>query len=98
MDGHVRDFGHESVSEPMSEAGTDTDKRFFGTSDTDSDMDSGKAMTSDTDMGSDMDMSENLGHGFGHGHVFGHDFGHGETELHKMNFIFTNSYFRVSAP
>ena len=43
LGGH--DFGHEFVSESVSEA--DLDTRFFGTSDTDS----GKVMTSDTDMG-----------------------------------------------
>ena len=45
--------------------GSDTDTRFFWTSDTDSDMDSDKVMTSDTDTSSDKGMSEN--HGLGHG-------------------------------
>ena len=41
----------------------DSDMRFFGSLDTDSD----KVMTSDTDTSSDMVMSDNLGHGRGHG-------------------------------
>ena len=63
MNGH--DFGHELMSESVSEADSDTDTRFFGTSDTDI----GRVMTSDT--GSDTYMYENLGHGFGLGHDFG---------------------------
>ena len=47
MNGH--DFGHELMSESVSEADSDTDTRFFGTSDTDI----GSVMTSDTYMTSD---------------------------------------------
>ena len=49
MNGHGHDFGHEFVSE----ADSDTDTRFFGTSDTDKVMASDSDMTSDTtsDMG-----------------------------------------------
>ena len=47
MNEHEHDFGHEFVSESVSEAGSDTNTRFFGASDTDSDMDSDKVMTSD---------------------------------------------------
>ena len=39
MGGHGQDFGHEFVSESVSEADTDKDRGFFGTSDTDSDTD-----------------------------------------------------------
>jgi len=38
MNGHGRDFGHEFVSESVSEADSDKDTRFFGTSDSDTDM------------------------------------------------------------
>ena len=38
MNGHGHDFGHEFVSESVSEADSDRASRFFGTSDTDSDM------------------------------------------------------------
>ena len=55
------DFGHEFVSQSVFEA--DSDTRFFGTSDTDSERDIDKVKTSDTG------MSENLGHGLGHGHT-----------------------------
>ena len=48
------------MSESISEADSDTDTRFVGTSDSDRDM--GRVMTSDTH------MSENFGHGLGHGH------------------------------
>ena len=74
MNGHV--FGHEFVSESVSEA--DSDTTFFGTSDTDSDMN--RVMTSDTDSGSDTHMSENLGHWFG----LGHDYDHEENELYRI--------------
>ena len=66
MNGHGHDFEHEFVSESVFEADSDTDTIFFGTSDTDSDMESDKVMTSDTDTTSDTGMSENLGHGLGH--------------------------------
>ena len=59
--GHGHDFGHELVSESVSEA--DSHTNFFETSDT------GKGMTSDSDLGSDMRMSENLGHEFGLGQL-----------------------------
>ena len=81
MNGHGHDFGHELVSESMSEADSDTDTAFLRTSDTDSDTDSGKVMTSDADTSSDKGMSEILGHGFGHGHEIFLNFGrgHGQT-------------------
>ena len=53
--GHGHDFGHESVSEPVSKA--DSDTRFSQTSDTDSDM--GKLRNFGHGFG--------LGQGFGHG-------------------------------
>ena len=56
MNGHGHDFGHESVSE----ADSDTDTRFFGTSNTDSDTDMGRVMTSDTDTTSDTRVRSSL--------------------------------------
>ena len=63
MNGHGHDFGHEFVSESVSvyEADSDTETRYFGTSDTESDTNKNRVMTSDTG------MSENLGYGLGHG-------------------------------
>ena len=51
LNGHGHEFGHASD--------TDSDTRFFWTSDAESDTDMDKVMTSDTG------MSENLGHGHG---------------------------------
>ena len=51
MNGHGHEFGHESASD------TDSDTRFFWTSDAESDTDMDKVMTSDTG------MSETLVHG-----------------------------------
>ena len=45
INGHGYDFGHEFVTESMSEADSDTDTTFSETSDTNS----GKGMTSDAD-------------------------------------------------
>ena len=63
MNGHGHDFGHEFVSESVSvyEADSNTETRYFGTSDTESDTNKNRVMTSDTG------MSENLGYGLGHG-------------------------------
>ena len=75
MNEHGHDFGHEFVSE----ADWDMKTRFFGTSDTDSDM--GSVMTSDT--GSDTHTCPKTGHDFGHGESHdtgqGHDFRHGHV-------------------
>ena len=59
MNGQGHKFGHEIVSEPMFEADSDMILRFFRFSDTNSDMDTDKAMNSDTG------MSDSLGHGLG---------------------------------
>ena len=63
MNGHGHDFGHEFVSESVSvyEADSNTETRYFGTSDTESDPYKNRVMTSGTG------MSENLGYGLGHG-------------------------------
>ena len=68
MNGHGHDFGHEFVSESVSES--DTDTRFLGTADTDSNMDSDEVMISDTDTTLDTGKSENLGHGHEHTSIY----------------------------
>ena len=64
LGGHGQEFGHEPVSESVTEADSDTrffetsdtDTRFSDASDTDSDMDSDKVSTSDKCSNTDSDV------------------------------------------